>query len=264
MNGFLILCSLIPGGIGILLVVKGWKKRKQHQLITGLPTTDIRTIDSEESTEFRGEISGPVDGDGFISPIGQADDTVFAAWEVKKWNEGGHNSGWEVLDVGLDAVPFYLDDGTDRVRVEIVDGSDIGSWQFDPFIEEVDVDSDPPAHIRTFVQNEGLSEQSGSIANLVNVGNAQGDRHYSEWALGRGDEVYLLGHVHATEGATTPLHPEDVIVTQAADEPFIISDLSEEEVTHRIGTTYRLMVACGAVAIVLGVGLIVAGMTPLL
>lgn len=95
----------------------------------------------------------------------------------------------------------------------------------------------------------------------MDVGNTLGDRRYSKWTLGLGDEVYLFGHVQALEDATTPLHPEDVVVTPADDEPLFSSYLSENEIVRRIGTEYRLKLAGGAVAIVSGAGLIVVGMT---
>lgn len=255
----IIIFGLVAAGIG-------WHQRKQYQLIAGTPTTDIRNIDSEGLVELKGTISGSADGSGFVSPIGQTDETVFAAWLVQEWNEHTPNSGsnWKLLASGTDSETFHLDDGTDQVRVVVEDHPTVTQKIEDPVIEEVDVESETPAHIEEFVQETpDLSEQSGSITNRVDVGNAHGDRKYTEWTLGLGDEIYILGHVHAAEGATTPLHPEDAIVRLTDGEKSILSDMSEEELTLRGGTSYRLAFAGGAIALILGVGLIVAGTTPL-
>jgi hypothetical protein len=230
-------------------------------LVTETPTTDIRNISSEEQIELAGEISGPVDSDGFTSPIGQTDDTVLAAWEAEEWDESGdHGGDWRTLASGIDSTPFHLNDGTDQVRVAIENRADdvVREWGEFPVVETVGVDDDSSAHIEEFESEHDVSEQSGSVTNVVDVGNAHGDRRYSERALGSGEEIYLLGHARAADGATTPLHPENAVVTPVDDGTFIISDLSEDVLTDQLSTSYRLWLAGGASAVILGIGLVIA------
>lgn len=263
-------CSAI---IGLVMAGIGWQQRKHHQLVTGTPTTEIRTIDSEGRVELQGTISGPAAGSGFVSPIGQTDETVFVAWKIEEWQPdddekrqnhnvpGSQRDHWQTIAAGFDAVPFHLEDGTDQIRVEIEDSSADVTREFEevPVVEEVDIDSQPPAHLRTVEDEQGLSEPSGSIVNRIPVGNNNyGDRRYSERALTPGEEIYLLGDVRAVEGATTPLHPEDAVITPTGDETFLLSDLSEEELTQRIGFKYRFLFAASAFCLLLGIGLFVA------
>lgn len=240
----LVIGGLVAGLIGLAAVYYGWQKRKQYQLITETPTTRIQDIDGGGQVELVGEISGPADGGGFASPIGQADDTVFAAWKAEEWNERGDQSSWRTLATGMRAEPFYIDDGTDQVRVEIEDRSSKKGFlsrhwslategvaaggvvsEFDdfPIKAEVEAESDSPTHIEAFVRGENaLSKQTESITNLIDIGNAHGDRRYSEQSLRLGEKVYLIGNAQAADSATTPLHPEDVVVTPINDGSFIL------------------------------------------
>lgn len=269
MNTFLILCSLAPGIIGVLLVVGGWKERKTNQLIAGTSTIDIRTIESEGLTAVNGTISGPVNGSEFVSPIGQTDDTVLAAWNVEEYIEP-----WQQIASGVESIPFRLDDGTGQIQVTIEDGVTWRSEQsYDvtnvdvtwksgeaDIVEDIGVEADPPAHITTFVHDHDIEEQSGAGISL-DGSTTYRSRRCSEWTIGPGDEIYLHGHVRAAEGATTVLHPTDAIITPADNEPFILSDISKDELDHRTDTNYRTTLALSAGLFVISAGLIVAGLT---
>lgn len=250
----------LGGGGGMLY---GWRQRKPNQLITETETTDIRAIDREGPVELTGTISSAATGTGFTSPLGQQDQTVFAGWEVEEWDDHTQESAWIPIASGTVSEPFYLDDGTARVRVAIEDRSLAVRWEFAdvPVVEEVDVDADTPTHISDFVRDEPLlAEQSGSITNRVDVGQqAHGDRRYAERALGPGAEIYLLGYVHALDGATRPLQPEDVVVTTTDDGPFILSDLPEDELIDQISTTSREIVVAGAIVSIFGLCLLGLG-----
>lgn len=243
--------------IGVLLAVSGWQQRKEHQLVTETPTTDIQDINSEGLVELKGTISGPVDGREFVSPIGQTDGAVFTRWMVREWNEGGENNTWRVIGRGTDSVPFYLDDGTDQIQVAVGDEPSDVTWKGGEIHteEEVPLDSDTPGHITRFIQEHDVEAPSRSITNIIDVGNTPGDRRYSEWTLGIGDEIYLLGHVHAAERATTPLHPEDAVVAPKDNNRFILSELSEEELDLRLGVSLPFSV----LIMLIGAGLLIFG-----
>ena len=277
--------GLVAGIVGLVFAYTGWLNRKQRRLVAETGTTEVRGIDEEGRVEVKGEVV--TDGGAFTSPIGRAD-AVLAAWEVEEWNERGDTSNWRTLASGVYSEPFRVDDGTGAVEVSLTDrvsgesesllsldstvandgvAVDNVTCEFEefPVVEEVGAESEPPEHIRSFVAGErGVSGQSGSITNLVDIGNAHGDRRYAERALAPGEEVYLLGHAEADAGATHPLHPEDVVLTAGDEEPFIVSDHAEDALVDQFGSGYRRSLAVGVALVVAGIAAVVAGATPLL
>lgn len=249
--------------VGLAAAGFGWQQRKHKTLVTDTPTTEIRTLDSEGPVELQGTISEPTDGSGFVSPISQTTDAVFTTWKVEQWSADSDRDGstWANIARGIDSVPFYLDDGTGQVRVEIGERSSDVTQEFDevPIVEKVDVDSQPPMHIRTFEDENGLPERSGSSGTLLpSSGRKYGDRRYSEHTLTTGEDIYLLGHVRAAEGATMPLHPEDTVVAPTENETFLLSDLPEDELMQQLTSSYRTWFGFGAVFLLIGIGFLVA------
>ncbi|MDS0297387.1 hypothetical protein NDI76_01360 [Halogeometricum sp. S1BR25-6] len=117
----------------------------------------------------------------------------------------------------------------------------------------------PPERIAEFVRGEaGLSTQTDSITNVLDVGNEHGERRYYEGTLGPGDEIYLLGRSRAVENATRPLKPDDVVVAPPDDGQFIISGRSEAELADSFGQ-YRYAYLGAAVAAVVGVAALAVG-----
>lgn len=284
MDTELVLSGLGACVFGLLAVRNGWRRRRQHRLVTGTDTSAIRDIDAEGRVEIEGEVVGPADGsEPFTSPVDRRNGTVLAAWEVEEWNESRDNHRWETVASGIRSRPFVVDDGTDRVRVAVGDrrfesqhlvgtGSSAseGNVTVDDIVCEFEVgapvevgaESETPAHIRRFVDGEsGLAEQTGSITNVVDVGRAHGDRRYYEGTLAAGDDVYVLGHVAADEDATTPLRPEDATVTPVDGEPFVVSDRGEAALRDRL-SDYGGRLVLGAILLAIGVGALAAGLTP--
>lgn len=272
-----LVAALVTGFFGILAGRSGLKKRKEYRAITETPTTDIRNVTSEGTVEFTGTIDEPVDGRGFVSPISQTADTVFAVWYVYEWKKGSESSvKWGQIDGGMYSVPFYLDDGTARIQVAIGNHPSDVTWNFGGAhtAEVVRVDSEPSVDIPTFVDKHELDEQQRSDFPLDNVDrdhlperdfdtNTYGDRCYAEWTFGPGDEMYLLGQAHAAQGMTTQLRPANAIVTPA-DEPFIISEKSEDELTREVGADADVSLAGSAIFFILCAVFLIAWLTPLL
>jgi hypothetical protein len=245
---------------GLTQCYSGWKKFKQHRLVTGTPTTEIQNIDSEGQVELRGAIVRPTTGNGFASPFNQTGDTVIAGWRIEEYNEHGEDN-FQTIASGVKSTPFHLNDGTGQIQVALKDRDDVVcEWKDISMVEEIGVDHAPPAHITQFETEHDISEQqSGMFTDIADHGNAHGDRHYFERLLSSGDVIYLLGQVRAAEDTTTVSHSDDAIITPVDDETFIISDLPEDRLTSRLSTDYRFSLGGGTVAVVLGVGLVVAG-----
>ncbi|SIR46828.1 E3 Ubiquitin ligase [Haladaptatus litoreus] len=216
----------------------------------------------------------------FSSRSAQNPDTLLAAWEVKEWSESGGTENWQTLASGIRSVPFVVNDGTGEIRVDIGDRVDDGTdWLpneraianngtavddltcifKDWPVTEVGAESETPQYIREFITGESsVGEQSGSITNLVDVGNSHGDRRYYEQTLSPGDDIYLLGNVHAERGATTPLQADDAVIEPVDGERFVISDRDEDELTNELSGNYRRSLALSGGLVVLGIGLIIA------
>ncbi|QLC33192.1 hypothetical protein EFA46_002860 [Halarchaeum sp. CBA1220] len=286
--------SALPVSVGIALLavaafagVYGRRQHRRSALVRTTETTDVRDVREEGRIELRGTVRA---AEPFDSPI-RGDPAALAAWEVEEWDERGNSEMWETRAEGVYAAPFALDDGTGRVTVDVGDHvSDVSSGTgiheiqvgpidvdrltdvgvsaddvlavLDDFAVGVSVppDADPPERIADFVRGEaGLAEQSDSITNVLDFGTAHGERRYCEGVLAPGDDVYVLGHARTTEGATHPLKPEDVVVTPAEGESFIVSDKPASELVEAFGT-YRYAYAGAALAAVAGVGALAVGL----
>lgn len=282
---------LLVAGVVLLLVasfagVYGRRQHRKRALVAGTETTDVRDVREEGLVELTGTVRAD---DPFDSPIG-GERAVLSAWQVEEWDERGDSEMWETRAEGIYATPFELDDGTGRVRVDVgtrvndtstgtgIDEIQVGPVDVDRLLSDgvtvgdtlaaldgfsvattVPPDADPPERIAAFVQGEGsVAAQTDSITNVVDFGNAHGERRYYEGTLGPGDDVYLLGHARAAEGATHPLKPEDVVVEPVADSQFIISDRSESELVESFGG-YRYAYAGAVVAAVAGVAALAVG-----
>ncbi|MFC5971072.1 E3 ubiquitin ligase family protein [Halomarina salina] len=282
---------LLGGGVAGLF---GWRRRGHQQLVAETPTTDVRTIADPGVVELVGTVEpAPDAGPGtFSSPIGQRD-CVVAGWEAEEWSERGDHSNWWTLGDGVRSVPFYLDDGTDRVLVEPGRHSDPSSklteklgdlGDFDasvsvdnvvvdfhtlPVVQRVGAESETPAHIRRFVDGErAVGRQTGSVTNLVDIGNAHGDRRYYENTIAPGEEVYLLGYVRARDASDRDgnvcLRPETALVTpprEDEDGAFILSARGEDALLRgdRVATA---ALAGGVLAVLVGFSLLAGVVVP--
>lgn len=269
--------------------VVGRMGRRQHarqSLVAETETTEIRALDGEGLVEITGTVDAPAP---FRSPIG-GEEGVLAAWEIEEWDESGQTEMWETRATGVYAAPFAVTDGTDRVTVDVGDhvtGEDgghteieLGPVDLDRWLSSgvsvdnvlcslesfavaltVPPDADPPERIAAFVRGEsGVSTQTDSITNVVDIGTKHGERRYYEGVVEPGEEVYVLGEATAASDATYPLGPDDLVITPPADDDgsLIVSDRSEADLVSELGN-YEFAYAGAAVLGVIGATLLVYG-----
>jgi hypothetical protein len=288
-NFFAIVLGLFTLVIAGLVGRFGRRQHRRQSLVTGTETTAVRDIDEEGLVELKGRVRSE---DTFESPI-RGTDSAVAAWEIEEWDERGSSEMWETLASGVYATPFTLDDGTGEVRVEVGDHVVGESHQqteislgpvdldrflsagvsvddvfcsFERFAAETTVppDADPPERIAAFIAGEDdISEATDSITNVVDVGNAHGERRYYEGGVAPGEEVYLLGEAQAGDDATYPLGPDDVVVRPPEGEgSLILSDREEDALVEELGgyrIAYGIAAALGLVAagsFVIGAGVV--------
>lgn len=245
--GFALLLLAVPLGL------HGWRKAGWHDVVSGTPTTAVRQIDESGLVELK----GTVHADGLLeSPIGGRE-CVFAVWTVEQWDETGENGSWTTVATGITAMPFELDDGSDRVTVDVGSRSSSGGSLTDvnDMLDESSVAVDdvlcvfgrfpvvtrhgpdaPPQRIREFTaRHRTISEPTDLLLDRFDRGTPHGMRRYYEQVVAPGDDIYLLGEVDPDPGATRPLHPEDVTVRVPEEDEFVLSDLPEERLNERLG-----------------------------
>jgi hypothetical protein len=126
-------------------------------------------------------------------------------------------------------------------------------------VHRLDPDDPTPRTVENFEMSvPGVDEQSGSMFNAIDVGNAHGERKYKEGVVQPGDDVYLLGTVTPADGDAHPdrrLRPADAVVTPG-DEEFILSTRSEDELRSKSRLGLPAM-ALGGVVTLAGLLLIV-------
>lgn len=276
-------------GVGILLVgtyvlLWGYRRRTYHQVIDRTPTSRVLDVSEPGLVELTGEARALEDADGeqrTISAPLTGDDALIAGWHVEEWQRSGEHSSWQDVADGYDSVPFLLDDGSATIRVEprsrvsnsgfLTGVPSVGSLtdsvetngttiDFERFNREYQLQPDDPRpeRITSFERTApGVDEQTGSFLNVIDIGNAQGERKYHEATIEPGDDVYLLGTVdsrHDDDDAARyqRLHPDDAVVTPATDDPFVVSARTQDELLA--GTRW------GTPVFLLGLAILVVGM----
>lgn len=271
--------------VGLVTGVSGYRRYDRGSSIAETPTTDVRRISNPGTVELVGEVvpaedGDDVDGDGTFESYVTGRNCVLTAWEIYDWSERGDHSRWKNVAEGYESEPFYLDDGTGRVLVDPgSDGTretdflpyvqDLGDFpesvsvgdvvlDFDRLTERLQpVDEEPPARLRALEGRPSVPRQSGSITNLIDVGNAHGDRRYEEGMIKPGEEVYLLGTAtDRTDEGRRRLRPKECIVrpSQDTDTPFVLSKRSEDRLLSdaRWG---RVLLGVAGLSVALGVSL---------
>lgn len=201
---------------------------------------------------------------------------MVAAWTVEEWDEHGDTSTWREVARGIESTTFEIDDGTGRVRVAPISKRDTaGKWtqtagvsasegvriddvlaEFESFPVRTTVEPDetPPDGIQRLHDDHDLYTDTGSVANVVDVGRKHGQRRYAEAIVEPGETAYVLGRV---EGRDDPdrerFLPEDAVVTEPDDGLFVVSNQGEDSLESEFDAAARTRMVAGAVAAVLGV-----------
>lgn len=238
---FLILVVLFLAGL--LYVRAGFTRRSRRELIEDTPTEAVRSV----STGFSEVTGDAVMLDETMRAPFTGDDCVVRAWEVEEWSESGRSSSWRTVDSGVEAVPFAIDDGTGRLRVEPPDdGAVAGGLRddnaaMDDVVYEVDgveepvaavgVDEEPPDAIRAYIErSDGLDPASHDHIEVLDAGKQDGDRRYYQGVVAPGEQVYVLGTAATRDGEAAASNEGNLVITTEDHDPvFIVSDKPEDE-----------------------------------
>jgi len=214
--------ALLAGfGFGLYLVYDGFTTWQDKRLVEDTPTERVRSA-AAGRTEVQGTCT-PVEGPTRAPFTGE--DCLVATWEIEEYHSDDDGGHWETIDEGVVGVPFYLDDGTGRIRVE---PDPAGTYEIeDEFSTRLEVDGGDvePEAVRTFLRAEtavDVPDRGGVVGSLFGE-----RRRYTEYAVPPGEHCYVLGGARPerVDGAD---RERLVLGREEASDEFIFSTMHEE------------------------------------
>lgn len=162
-----------------------------------------------------------------------------------------YSQSWRTVDEGWSSVPFLLDDGTGRVRVEPA----AATFSVAPDEEtRVAGGRTPPDHILSFVERTEGVDDGGRGGRGFGLGPFDldlfggGDRRYVERRIEPGDEVAVYGTPTAARGGVGEVNA----VVRGGD-PFVVADTTSRWAGWRHLKGGALPLLFGLVFLALGV-----------
>lgn len=230
-----VLGTLFDGGVllfGVFAIYVGTKRVGHHVGMFNNSVVATGSIDEPGMVAIDAQIAGPVI-DALRSPIKQ-NRGVLSKWQIKEFvgHELGSGHHWWDWGEGYKAVPFFVDDGSGPVRVEVSGDEelnglelDLAGFPGDPVLE-VAVSETPPDHVREFTDEHELRERQ-SEAGVPTSEDKQGDRRYFEKTLTSGDEVHVIGHAEPVDNDDP--HAPVAKIGPADDGTFYLTDRRRED-----------------------------------
>lgn len=234
---------------GLVFIGIGFYVYRRGQLLRDTPISEVASM-AVGTVELTGRAAaGP---EALTAPL-TGEDAVLVSYGVREYERGADlEKEWATVETGLAAVPFYLDDGTGRVLVDVPDG--VGDR---PVTEATEYD----LSFETMADEEfeGGGSQPASVTRFLEEHTdvepaPDRERKYVQQTIPVGEELLVFGDAELADRVDVGFEPEsDLVVTRDADtELFLVSDKSEAELT-------RSLVAA-PILVVLGVLLTVGGL----
>jgi hypothetical protein len=221
--------------IGLVAIYGGFDTWRKMRLVQDTPTEQVRSI-AAGRTELNG-IAKPTDGT--VEQPFLDGECLYADWRIEEHKHDDDGSDWHTIDSGEVATPFALDDGTGAVRVAASTDAD---WEIsDEHRTRIDVGEreSPPDEIRSFLETH-------SETDVGDEGIVFGDRRrYVQEVLPPDEEVYVFGRAAEREGASGDNEGRLVMERDGGSDRFIISDMTESELTESLSTRAPLFILLG-------------------
>ncbi|MFA9516206.1 hypothetical protein ACERIT_03140 [Halopenitus sp. H-Gu1] len=247
------------GGVLLLLASSlsfytGWKQRRKAALVTETPRTAVADVESAGVTRIRGTVVPKFERDTFTSPVKGDRECVLAAWEIEELYDTSKTRSWESAASGVHSVPFYIQDESGKLLIDIDDrvvGNETdevftperflepdgvsleGLWcEFDSFDVHVETgyEESPPPRVADFVDStQGIRLDPMATEWVVDASK----RQYYEQTLQQGDKVSVLGYAtprHDVVGSAT--HPDRFIMTGSEESTLHLSTHPFDDVSR--------------------------------
>lgn len=231
---------------GVSLYI-GWKQRQKAAVLSETARSDVGDVQSPGVARVRGTVVPKAEGETFTSPIKGDQTCVLCAWEIEEMDDTPKTRSWESTAWGVESTPFYLEDTTGRLLVDIddrtvgneteevftperllvSDGVSMAGLQcefetFDCHIQ-TGYDESAPPRVRQFVAStDGISLHPMTTEYVVDATK----RKYYEQTVQQGDTVSILGYV-TNQGPSAD--PEELIVTQSEESALHLSTQSFDD-----------------------------------
>lgn len=157
---------------------------------------------------------------------------------------------WKTIDEGWASVPFVLDDGSARIRI------DPRRATFEVRADEVTKVAGgrlPPEHIQSFIDSNDEVDSEATRFELGPISLSTGrDRRYSEYRIEPGDQVCVFGSPTTARGDVG-----EVNAVVESGSPFLVGDGDRRAMIRRILLSSALWIVFGLVFV--AVGLFVSG-----
>lgn len=238
--------------VGVGLLVLSWRLARRGSDRLDRYRRLVGTPDVESADLYPGRpvtLSGTARGERtFWSPI-ERRECLLAAWRVERYSGGGgHGNNWTTVEAGAHAVPFDVDDGTDRVSVDLRERSADGELAscYDDWLDGAGRADDGilqrfegqeqvlrhppdemPEYLSPLYDNEGLARPRSRAMNAVELVAETDERRYFETLVAPGDEVFVQGPAYPNPGAAGSLGSHNTVLRPPADGEFVASNRPE-------------------------------------
>lgn len=229
LDGLLVLLLLF--GLGLLVIYQGFDEYRAGRLIRDTATETVRAA-AVGRTELVGT-ARPA-GTTLARPFTDGE-CLYASYQVREEREDDDgDASWATIDHDLWVTDFHLDDGTGAILVE-------------PEVTTKFEISDE--HSTTVTVREGASPPQGIGEFLEQATDVEptsdNRRRYVEEVIPPGESVYVLGGAEMRPAEGGENEDRLVIRRDGGSDRFIVSDMTEEQLTGTLSKRAPAMILLG-------------------
>lgn len=226
-----VLVLLLMFGLGLVLIYKGFDEYRAGRLIRDTATETVRA-----AAVGRTELTGTARPAGTVLSRPFTDgDCLYAHYRIREEREDGDgDSSWSTLDSDTWVTDFHLDDGTGEILVEPELSAKFEiSDEHTTTITVGERQSTPPAIVEFLEQGTDVDPTSRC------------KRRYVEEIIPPGESVYVLGGAEIRANGDGRDADDLVVRRDGGSDRFVISDMTEEQLTTTLSRRAPLMILLG-------------------
>jgi len=178
-----IIYSAVGFGLGIYLFFSGFTKFRKKQLIEDIPTSTVRGM-----AMGLVELYGKAKGENLLTSPLTKTKCVLYQYKIEEYRSSGKSGHWVMVASGNSFLrPFWLDDGTGRVRVITKDAEIILPADYEL---EIHFGKTIPNNLIEFMQFNNISYKTWVFNKQL---------RFKEWFVLEDENVYVLGTAKYTK-----------------------------------------------------------------